>query len=175
MPLKASLEFLLVELLPQHGLEPAWTQSLELRTCRCRDAGLRRWPSEFRKAGRERIMDCFNDNCLTPFDYRATSEWPKFTGQCCEWGARGPRFGAIFFFVRNCLTLASDGLLGQSGRRSWWPLHSGLRSATRESSARRRRPLSPEPESGQRLAGYADKPGAIARTLSKSPRENLTH
>src|ERR1019366_3535439 len=28
------------------------------------------------KARRERIVDCFNDNCLTPFGYRATSECP---------------------------------------------------------------------------------------------------
>jgi len=35
-------------------------------------------------------------------------------------------------------------------------LHSDFFDATRESSASRRRPLAPEQENGQRLAGYAE-------------------
>ena len=67
MPLKTPLKFLPVDLLPQHGLEPAWTQSLE--PVPADDATLAQddGPLDSAKAGRERIMDCFKDNCLTPF------------------------------------------------------------------------------------------------------------
>jgi hypothetical protein len=36
--------------------------------------------SGFRKSRREPILDCFNDNFLNPFGYRATSEWTDDPG-----------------------------------------------------------------------------------------------
>ncbi len=93
------------------------------------------------------------------------------TGQSFVSSARQQRVRAIFLFRSKLSLPSSFRLRGAFGRYPQWPLHSDIRSATRESSSRREDHVHLSRRGGQRLAGQVGKLEGSGRI---SPRNSVS-